>query len=138
MPTRDLYNKLLIDHYKSTEHRYVPSAFTHSGTGYNHNCGDEVTIYLNLNGDTIADVSFEGKGCMISQASASMLAGELSGKTVDEANRVIRDVDQLLKGLKEPSEGDPDYAALISIRDFPMRMKCVRLPWDTVAKLLNS
>jgi nitrogen fixation protein NifU and related proteins len=166
MPARDLYNKLLIDHYKSGMHRGVPDSFTHSGTGHNHNCGDEITVYLTVSGEMIENASFEGKGCMICQASASMMASEVKGKSVERALRSVSHLNKLLKWdaeaeaeakvefeveveVKKGNEdgkwdgdgvrkGDPDYVALTVIREFPMRIRCATLAWDTAARLLKS
>ena len=138
MSVQDLYNKLLIDHYKSTERRYVPESCTHTETGHNHTCGDEITLCLTISGGIITSASYTGKGCMICQASASMLTAAIEGQTVEEAAFTINHLYDLLEGRTEPSEGDPDYAALTTIRDFPMRMKCAELAWDTANKILES
>jgi nitrogen fixation protein NifU and related proteins len=138
MSVQDLYNKLLIDHYKSTERHYVPESCTHTGTGHNHTCGDEITLCLTIRNGVITTASYTGKGCMICQASASMLTAAIEGQSVEEAACRINHLYELLDGRAEPSDGDPDYAALTTIRDFPMRMKCAKLAWDTVKKILGS
>ncbi|MFU8859957.1 MAG: Fe-S cluster assembly sulfur transfer protein SufU [Cyclonatronaceae bacterium] len=138
MTVQDLYNKLLIEHYKRTEQRYEPSKYTHSGTGHNHACGDEITLFFTIEGSKIISASYTGKGCMICQASASMLTNAIEGLKLDEARQTIRHLNELLDGATEPARNDPDYAALTSIRDFPTRMKCAKLAWDTAEKILGS
>lgn len=138
MSVQDLYNKLLIGHYKSQARRFVPESFTHSETGHNHTCGDEITLFFTIHYGNIGSASFTGKGCMICLASASMLTDAIEGQTVDEARQTIRYLDALLDGRTEPTENDPDYAALTSIRDFPTRMKCAKLAWDTAEKILGG
>jgi nitrogen fixation protein NifU and related proteins len=138
MSVQDLYNTLLIDHYKSTQRRYVPESCTHTGTGHNQTCGDEITLCLTIRGGNITSASYTGKGCMICLASASMLTAAIEGQSVEEAACTINHLYDLLEDRAEPSEGDPDYAALTAIRDFPTRMKCVKLAWDTAKKILGS
>ena len=138
MTVQDLYNKLLIEHYKRTERRYEPASCTHTETGHNHTCGDEITLFFTIEDSTIVSASYTGKGCMICQASASMLTEAVEGNTVDEGRRAIGHLYALLDGRVEPTGSDPDYAALISIRDFPTRMKCAKLAWDTAEKILGG
>lgn len=136
MSVQDLYNTLLIGHYKNQARRCVPENFTHTGTGHNHICGDEITLFFKIVDGTIVSASYTGKGCMICQASASMLTAAVEGSTMDEARHTIGHLNALLDGRAEPVENDPDYAALTSIRDFPTRMKCAKLAWDTAEKIL--
>lgn len=138
MTVQDLYNKLLIEHYKCTDRRYEPATCTHTGTGHNHTCGDEITLFFMIEDGTIVSASYTGKGCMICQASASMLTEAVEGSTADEAKQTIGHLNALLEGRAEPTGSDPDYAALISIRDFPTRMKCAKLAWDTAEKILGE
>ncbi|MCA1801845.1 MAG: SUF system NifU family Fe-S cluster assembly protein [Rhodothermaceae bacterium] len=138
MSVQDLYNTLLIGHYKSPARRCVPETYTHTGTGHNHTCGDEITLFFTIEGGLIISALYTGKGCMICQASASMLTAAVEGSAVDEARRTIGHLYALLDGRAEPAKNDPDYAALTSIRDFPTRMKCAKLAWETAEKILGN
>jgi nitrogen fixation protein NifU and related proteins len=139
MATEDLYNRLLISHYRSADHRYIPDSYTHTATGHNPVCGDEVTLYLDIDGEpaVIREAAFEGKGCMICLASASMLAGAIGNKTVAEARKAIGHLESIMGGAVEPTGDDPDYAALSVIREYPMRQKCAMLAWETARGVLD-
>ncbi len=78
---RDLYQEVILDHSKRPRHRRKPEAFTHTAEGYNPLCGDRITVYLAIDNDIIEDIAFEGSGCAISTASASMMAQALRGTT---------------------------------------------------------
>lgn len=141
MELADLYRDLIIDHNKSPRNfrRLEPSS--HSAEGLNPLCGDKLTVYLNVGGDgRIEDVTFEGSGCAISVASASLMTENLKGRTVAEARALFDDVHALLTG----SDGDADgarlgkLAALSGVRAYPSRVKCATLCWHTVNAALEG
>ena len=94
-------------------------------------------MYVKLDGDRIADAKFEARGCAISVASASMMTELLIGKTIEEARAELRFIDQLTEGPPEVADDD-ELAALLSVRQFPARIKCATLPWQTLAAAMDS
>ncbi len=136
---RDLYQEVILDHSKKPRNFGKPAAVNHMARGHNPLCGDRVTVYLDLAADgTVKDVTFEGSGCAISMASASIMTEMLKGKTVAEAKALFDKFHGVVTG-----EGDSDGAngadsldldrleALSGVREFPMRVKCATLAWHT-------
>lgn len=129
----ELYREVILDHFKSPTHKgELPEAQVKT-QGANPLCGDELTFHIQLDGDRLAKVRFHGVGCAISQAAASMLAGQLEGATMTQAGRIIEAMKTLLQG------GEPDRAldlgdleALAGVRKFPVRVKCAALSWNVV------
>jgi nitrogen fixation NifU-like protein len=112
---------------------------SHSAEGYNPLCGDRLTLYLKLNGDTIEDVSFEGAGCAISKASASMMTDALKGRSVAEANALFERFHRMV--TTPPSQAVEDLgklSALAGVREFPVRVKCASLAWHTLKAALAN
>lgn len=135
MELADLYRDLIIDHNKSPRNfrRIDPSS--HSADGFNPLCGDKLTVYMNVGADgRIEDVSFEGSGCAISVASASLMTEHLKGRTVDEARHLFDDMHALLTeaGAHVDESGLGKLAALSGVRAYPSRVKCATLCWHTV------
>jgi nitrogen fixation NifU-like protein len=112
------------------------------GEGYNPLCGDELSVFLKMDGDKIADVKFTGQGCAISQASASLMTLRVKGKTIAEARAAIEDMLALLVNEKEPpiavEERVGDAIALKGVRKFPARVKCATLAWHALASALTG
>lgn len=130
----DLYTQVILEHYK-TPHNYgvLPNA-TVEARGYNESCGDDIRVGIRLEHDTISEVRFSGKGCAISQASASMMTDYLQGKTVHDALKEIEEFKMRMTGTKDFPESD-DYAelsALQGVLKFPIRVKCATLAWNTM------
>lgn len=138
---RDLYQEVILDHGRNPRNcRHLEHASCRA-QGNNPMCGDRVTVYLTLDGDgTIEDAAFEGRGCAISMASASMMTEVLKGKTARDADRLFEAFQALCTGEAEDlaavAESDPDAAerllALSGVRAFPVRVKCATLPWHTM------
>lgn len=138
---RELYQQVILDHNKSPRNFKKLETANRMAEGHNPLCGDEVTIYLLIDDGVIADIAFEGHGCAISKASASMMTSDLKGKTAAEAEARFEDVHQMLTG-----EGDqaPDgerlgrLTALAGVKDFPTRVKCATLAWHTMKGALHG
>jgi nitrogen fixation NifU-like protein len=137
---RDLYQQVLLDHYRKPRNFHAIPDATGDADGYNPLCGDKVHVYLKLDGDRIVDVSFEGSGCAISTASASIMTETLKGKTVAEARAVFDTFHELITGQGELP--DPDslgkLAVFSGVREFPVRVKCATLAWHTLKAALDS
>ena len=141
MDLKDLYRDVIVDHNRNPRNFGKLDPVDSSADGHNPLCGDRLTIHLRLDGDRVADVSFEGSGCAISVASASLLTEAVKGKTRAEIEAIYHDVHDLL--TRSDSSVDPGrmgkLAALQGVRDFPARVKCATLCWHTLnAALAHS
>lgn len=135
----DLYSDILLDHYRLPRNKGMLADETTFAEGKNPLCGDELVLHLKIDGDRVSDISFEGKGCAISMASASMLTEDLKGRTVDEVKRRIAQFRHLIREGKEPEgESMDDIASLIGVAQLPVRVKCATLPWTTMEEALKS
>jgi nitrogen fixation NifU-like protein len=132
---RELYQDLILDHSRHPRHYGALPAPSHKAEGYNPLCGDRVTVYLALGEDgRVADITFEGKGCAISQASASMMTDMLKGRTAQEADRLMQGFLHLVKGedASDLPEDDRERLEVMGgLSEFPMRVKCATLAWHT-------
>jgi nitrogen fixation NifU-like protein len=132
---RELYQEVILDHSRHPRHHGVLRDASHKAEGYNPLCGDRVTVYLRLDADgRVDDIKFEGKGCAISQASASMMTDMLKGRTAAEADRLMRGFLHLVKGEEAsdlPEEDRERLEVMGGISEFPMRVKCATLAWHT-------
>jgi nitrogen fixation protein NifU and related proteins len=127
----DLYQEVILDHNKSPRNfRVLPEA-NRQAEGYNPLCGDHVTVYLRLEDGLIRDISFQGNGCAISKASASMMTSELKGKSEQDARRLFEEVHRMLTG-EAGAESLGKLAILSGVSKFPARVKCASLAWHTV------
>lgn len=133
-----LYQDLIIDHNKHPRNFRVLEPPRREAEGYNPLCGDRLTVYLHLDGDRIREVSFQGTGCAISVAAASLMSEALTGKTVAEAGTLFERVHALLTGTGEGANaGDlGKLQALGGVRAYPSRVKCATLAWHTVQSAL--
>ena len=135
----ELYRDVILDHFRRPTHSgELPDAQI-SVEGTNPLCGDALTFHLRLEDGKIQRVRFQGKGCAISQAAASMLAGQLEGKPLPESRRLI----EAMKALMQGQEPDPavdlgDLEALAGVRKFPVRVKCAALSWNVVEQGLDG
>ena len=147
----DLYREIILDHYRNPRNRgELPAPPAQRLEGYNPLCGDEIVVYLLVDGDKVEDVKITGQGCSISQSSASMMSAAVKGKTVDEARALIRAFkgmmsihESRLEGDGEPEVPDPevklgDLEALQGVVKFPVRIKCATLSWNTLAQGLDE
>ena len=138
MDLKDLYRDVIVDHNRNPRNfRPMPDADRHA-EGFNPLCGDRLTLYVKLDGERIADVSFQGNGCAISVASASLLTESVKGRTVPEAEQLFGRMHEL---LTREADGDPaslgKLAALSGVREFPARVKCASLCWHTLDAALH-
>ena len=137
---RDLYQELILDHSRHPSNfRAMPDA-TRSVEGDNPLCGDHLRLFVRLQGERIADISFEGSGCAISVASASLLTEWIKGTTVAEAEALFHKVHrQLTTGEDAADEAElGELAALAGVRQFPMRVKCATLSWHALRAALQD
>ncbi|UCC84327.1 MAG: SUF system NifU family Fe-S cluster assembly protein [Gemmatimonadota bacterium] len=138
---RELYQQVIIDHsrnprnYKELEH---PS---HSAEGYNPLCGDQITVYLLVEGDRVTEVSFKGSGCAISKASASLMTAAVKGKSVSEAEELFERFRAMVTS-EHDAEVDEEalgkLTVLSGVREFPVRVKCATLAWHTLHSALEG
>jgi len=134
---RDLYTQVIMDHYKRPRnHGEIEGADLHEHL-LNPLCGDEVTVYAIFDGDRVTDVKFSGRGCSISQASASMMTERLVGKSREEVEAEISEFKAMMVGEKEFPEMD-DLAALKGVIQFPSRIRCATLAWNAFQRGLED
>jgi nitrogen fixation NifU-like protein len=131
----DLYQEVILDHNKSPRNYRAMADANCKGEGYNPLCGDHVTVFLRLEGGVIEDISFQGSGCAISKASASMMTAELKGKSEAAAHDLFDSVHRMLTGEAGGADGAAKIgklAVLSGVCKFPARVKCASLAWHTV------
>ncbi len=137
----DLYQNMILDHNKSPRNRRAINDPDHCAEGYNALCGDRVTVYIDVDGDVIKDVSFEGSGCAISTASASLMTETLKGKTLDEAKEIFQSFHHLItEGPVETNDasGLGKLVVFSGVCRYPARVKCATLVWHTVNAALDN
>ena len=138
---RELYQEVILDHNRSPRNfRAMPDA-TNVVEGYNPLCGDHYTIYLKVNGDVLEEVSFQGSGCAISKASASLMTSVLKGKTKLEVETMFHQFHDLVTGhrvILENAEVLGRLEAFAGVSEFPARVKCAILAWHTVHSALEG
>jgi nitrogen fixation NifU-like protein len=150
----DLYREIILDHYRSPRNKgelETPPAT--KVEGYNPLCGDEIVLYLLVDGDTVTDVKIGGQGCSISQSSASMMSAAIKGKTVAEVRALVRAFKAMMDIHESRLEGDDgtpeeqaadaevklgDLEALQGVVKFPVRIKCATLSWNTLTQALDE
>ncbi len=137
---RELYQQVILDHYKRPRNFKRLDGATCRAEGHNPLCGDEITVYLHMDGDTIRDISFEGAGCAISQSAASLMTTVLKGKTRAEAEALFKKFHDMVTG--EGNGADPmelgKLAVFCGVSEFPVRVKCASLPWHTLRAALDG
>ncbi len=139
----ELYQELILDHNARPRNFGPLAEATHNAEGFNPTCGDQITVHLSVNAGVIEKVAFEGKGCAISKASASLMTEKLQGQKLDDAQLMFGAFHALLAGAEnEGADNDPRLGKLLAfsgVRAFPMRVKCATLAWHTLqAALKNS
>ncbi len=138
MSLRDLYQDMILDHGKTPRNRGVLDAPTHTQVGHNPLCGDQLTLYVATHDDHVTDVKFEGKGCAISLASASLLTEAIKGKTLAEIERLFQAFHTFLTQNQEPTIDIGKLAVFAGVAEFPMRVKCATLAWHTLHAALEN
>ena len=137
---QDLYQELILDHNKSPRNRRPLEGADGHADGYNPLCGDRVTVFIKLNGDTIEEVTFEGSGCAISTASASLMTESLKGKTLEEGKALFKKFHAMLTDDATESHAVPGLGKLevfSGVCRFPARVKCATLAWHMVNAALE-
>ncbi|HEU5078177.1 MAG TPA: SUF system NifU family Fe-S cluster assembly protein [Opitutaceae bacterium] len=133
----DLYQSVILDHNKRPRNRgKVPNA-NRVASGDNPTCGDQCTVYIRTEGDIIGAIGFEGSGCAISQASASLMTTQLKGKTAGEAEALFREFQEIVKTGNGPEEFS-ELAAFAGVHAYPARIKCATLAWHAALDALNK
>ena len=136
----ELYQEVILDHNKSPRNFHRLADANRKAEGYNPLCGDQVTVYVKVEDDVIKEISFEGSGCAISKASASMMTDSLKGRTTAEAEALFDRVHKMLKGEVNPGDDSHDLgklAVLSGVCHFPARVKCASLSWHTLRTALK-
>ena len=134
---RNLYQEVIVDHNRHPRNLGKLEGSNREAKGYNPLCGDEVSVYLKIDKGVIVDVAFEGSGCAISMASASLMTEALKGATVAEAQQLSENFRDMVAGsgnLRELGK----LEVLAGVREFPVRVKCATLPWHTLNAALKS
>jgi nitrogen fixation NifU-like protein len=144
MDLRDLYQDIILDHGQHPRNFRTQEQPSHFAHGHNPLCGDKVTVYVTMEGERIKDVSFQGRGCAISQASASLMTEILKGKTLAEAEALFKGFHGKVTGGEMPAtpaalEDDMDrLEPLTGVKSYPARVKCATLPWHAFEAALKN
>ena len=133
----DLYQAVILDHNKRPRNRGRLPTATRVASGDNPTCGDNCTVYLRMDGERVGEIRFEGSGCAISQASASLMTTELVGKTKAEAEAAFADFKEVVTTGRQP-EDFSEVAAFAGVHAFPARIKCATLAWHAAVDALNK
>ena len=135
---RELYQQVILDHNKQPRNFRVIDPVQHKADGHNPLCGDQVTVFVELENDIIKDVAFQGRGCAISTASASLMTEIVKGKTMAEAKRIFHNFHAAVTSSDELPSGLGKLAVLAGVRDYPSRVKCATLAWHTMNAAVNG
>jgi nitrogen fixation NifU-like protein len=136
---RDLYQEIILDHGRRPRNFGSLPTANRRAEGDNPLCGDRVTVYLEVEGNRVRDIAFEGSGCAISTASASLMTDALKGRTVEEARGLFHGFHELV--THGGGEGSPDLdklAVFTGVREYPMRVKCATLAWHALMAALDG
>lgn len=137
----DVYNDLIMEHSMNSYNKKKLDSADYCEMGHNPNCGDEIELELKLNGDIIEDMAFTGHGCAISQASTSIMIDTLKGKTIQEAQEIIKTFIEMIKREEKDEEELrklEDAIAFKNVSNMPARVKCALLAWHTIEGILNK
>jgi nitrogen fixation protein NifU and related proteins len=132
---KDLYQQVILDHNKLPRNFHAMEHPDSTLEGYNPLCGDHYTFYIRFENDRLADVSFEGSGCAISKASASLMSATVKGKTKDEVEKLFHLFHDIVMGKAQAEDHIEELgklAVFAGVAEFPMRVKCATLPWHTL------
>ena len=133
----DLYQQVILDHNRRPRNRGKLPTANRVAHGDNPACGDQCSVYLRVDGDRIAEISFDGSGCAISQASASLMTTQLKGKNAAEAEALFKNFHEIVTTGKEPEEIS-DLGAFAGVHAFPARIKCATLGWHAALEALKG
>ena len=134
----DLYQEIIIDHSKRPRNFHAMADADRQADGYNPLCGDKLKLYLKMDGDIVRDAAFEGSGCAISTASASLMTESLKGKTREEAIKLVDKFHDLLTTDVPASRDLGKLVVFCGVRDYPARVKCATLAWHTLKSALHG
>jgi nitrogen fixation NifU-like protein len=143
-PLNDLYREIVMDHYRTPRNRgelATPPALR--ADGHNPLCGDEISVYVLINGDVIEDIKLTGHGCSISQASSSMMSAAVKGQNLEQARELVTRFKDLMTSESAGSSDQAlrelgEIAALSGVSKFPVRIKCATLAWNTLTQALDN
>jgi len=138
---RELYQEVILDHHRKPRNFGTLENASHRGEGYNPLCGDRITLYLRIENDTIADVAFEGSGCAICTASASVMTEALKGRSVAQATTLFGLFHDVVTGSPDATPDAEELgklAVFFGVREYPVRIKCATLPWHTLQAALQG
>src|ERR1044071_4295983 len=131
----ELYQQVILDHNKKPRNFRKLENANHTAEGFNPLCGDQLTIYLDLENDLVKEVGFEGSGCAISKAAASMMTQAVKGKSKEQAEKLFNEFHGMVTGELDESAAPNSLGNLkifSGVREFPVRVKCASLPWHTM------
>jgi len=137
----ELYQQVILDHNKKPRNFRKLESANHSAEGYNPLCGDHLTVYLDLKDGAVKEIAFEGSGCAISKAAASMMTQAVKGKSREQAEELFTEFHSMVTGeLDEETQENSlgNLRIFAGVREFPVRVKCATLPWHTLQAALNN
>jgi nitrogen fixation NifU-like protein len=134
----DLYQEIILDHSKRPRNCHAMQDANRKAEGYNPLCGDKLKLYVKIENDVVTDASFEGSGCAISTASASLMTESLKGKSRDEAMKLLDRFHDLLTTDTPVSKDLGKLVVFCGVRDYPARVKCATLAWHTLKSALTG
>ncbi|HKE21488.1 MAG TPA: SUF system NifU family Fe-S cluster assembly protein [Bryobacteraceae bacterium] len=134
----DLYQEIILDHSKHPRNCHAMAEANRQAEGYNPLCGDKLKLFLKMDGDKVVDASFEGSGCAISTASASLMTETLKGKTRQEAMEMLEKFHELLTTDTPVRQDLGKLVVFCGVRDYPARVKCATLAWHTLKSALSG
>ena len=136
---RELYQEVIFDHYRKPHNFHSLAGANHKAEGYNPLCGDKVTVYLRVEDGIIEELSFEGSGCAISTASASLMTDALKGKPIAQVEHLFEDFHRMVtEADTTPHSELGKLEVLAGVREFPARVKCATLAWHTLQAALTD
>lgn len=138
MSLRELYQEIILDHGKKPRNFGKLNEANHMHAGHNPLCGDKLTLYVEVKNNIVQGVKFEGEGCAISVASASLMTEAVRGKSLNEIEHLFESFHQLVTSGQEPSQDLGKLAVFSGVAEFPIRVKCATLAWHTLKAALQN
>jgi nitrogen fixation NifU-like protein len=135
---KNLYQQVILDHNKNPRNFRKPERSNRKAEGFNPVCGDQLVIYVEFENDLIRDIGFQGSGCAISKASASLMTENVKGKSRNEAQQLYKRLKSILKDSSDDLSILGNLAPLSGVREFPIRIKCATLAWETLKNALEE
>lgn len=138
---RELYQEVILEHSKAPRNYHALPAADHKAEGYNPLCGDRFSVYVEMDGEAIRDIGFEGAGCAISKASASLMTQSVKGKTKEQIQELFQRFHQMVTGHAVPGQEQDQMGKLAvfsGVSEFPTRVKCATLAWHTLQAALEG